>query len=106
MSFQIHITERLADFYIDVSNSSDGTSAQQCAYDTVPYRTAETRIYTCPSNIYGQFVRIRLGSDNHLQLCEVQIQGGMFTGFEKILLHFDYEHIIIMPTSFMWGKKR
>ena len=81
--FQINMTDRLVDFYIDVSNSSDGSSAEQCAYDGVPYQSAETRIYSCPSNIYGQFIRIRFSPNvtRTLQLCEVQVQGGKWMKF-------------------------
>ena len=68
----------LSDFYIDVSNNSDGSSAQQCDYDSTPFGAAETRVYTCPTGIYGRYVRIRFASNKyqHLQLCEVQVQGG------------------------------
>ena len=68
---------RLANFYIDVSNNSDGSSAEQCAYDSVPYGGSETRVYTCPDGIYGRYVRVHYASDKqeHLQLCEVQVQG-------------------------------
>ena len=39
MSFKlINMTGRLDDFYIDVSNSSDGASAERCAHDGVPYK--------------------------------------------------------------------
>ena len=80
----INMTGRLDDFYIDVSNSSDGSSAEQCAYDNVPYKSAETRIYSCPSNTYGQFVRIgfRHNVTGSLQLCEVQVQGGKWKRLE------------------------
>ena len=78
------MTGRLEDFYIDVSNSSDGASAEQCAYDGVRYKSAETRIYSCPSNIYGQFIRIRFRHNitGSLQLCEVQVQGGKWKSLE------------------------
>ena len=93
MSFKlINMTGRLEDFYIDVSNSSDGASAEQCARDGVPYKSAETRIYSCPSNIYGQFIRIRFRHNvtGSLQLCEVQVQGGKWSTLELELsnVHF------------------
>ena len=72
---------RLANFYIDVSNNADGSSAEQCAYDNVPYGASETRVYTCPDGIYGRYVRVRYAPNkqDHLQLCEVQVQGrGMY----------------------------
>ena len=69
--------DRLSSFYIDVYNDTDGTPSQQCAYDTVAYEPSETRVYVCPSEIYGRFVRIRFDSSKteYMQLCEVQVQG-------------------------------
>ena len=74
--------DRLSNFYIDVNNTSDGES-QQCAHDTVAYEPSETRVYVCPSEIYGRFVRIRFDTHKteHLQLCEVQVEGGGKDGF-------------------------
>ena len=70
--------DRLSNFYIDVYNDTDGAPSQQCAYDTVAYEPSETRVYDCPSEIYGRFVRIRFDSSKAelMQLCEVQVQGG------------------------------
>ena len=67
----------MANFYIDVSNNSDGSSAEQCAYDSVPYVGSETRVYVCPDGIYGRYVRVRYATNkqDYLQLCEVQVQG-------------------------------
>ena len=71
---------RLRDFYIDVgfnSDNSDGSAAKQCAYEMIPYSESETRVYTCPPQMVGRYVRIRFSENTreHLQLCEVQIQG-------------------------------
>ena len=69
------LAERLSDFYIDISNNSDGSSARQCAYDPEPYGASETRVYTCSTGMYGQYVRIRFAptKEEYLQLCEVQV---------------------------------
>ena len=68
---------RLSDFYIDVSQEPDESSPQQCAYDSVPYADSQTRVYTCPLMFYGRYVGIRFtgAKAEHLQLCEVQVQG-------------------------------
>ena len=70
---------RLADFFIEVSDNSSGSPAQQCAYDAVMYGPSETRTYECPSPLLGRYVRIRFSSTKnshlHLQLCEVQVEG-------------------------------
>ena len=75
-----HAGERLSDFYINVSNNSDGSFSQECAYESEPFKNAETRVYVCEDAIYGQFVRIGYQENKTevLQLCQVQIQGGMF----------------------------
>ena len=67
--------ERLKNFYIDISNNSDGSSNQQCAYDGAPYTASETRVYICPTGIFGRYARIRLVDNypEYLQLCEVQV---------------------------------
>ncbi len=68
---------RLQNFHIDVSNCSDGTSAQQCAYDAAGFSTSETKVYTCPPGISGRYVRVRF-DDTYtmsLELAEVQVQG-------------------------------
>ena len=67
----------MSNFYIDVSNNADGSLAEECAYETTPFRASETRTYSCPDGIGGRFVRIRFKSDKSefLQLCEVQVQG-------------------------------
>ncbi len=73
--------ERLQKIFIHVSNNSDGSSAQQCAYDAEPYLSSETRVYCCPAGTTGEYVRIRFDAtyNNYLQLCEVQIRGrGIF----------------------------
>ena len=74
----LFVASRLSHFYIDVSNSSNGSSAQQCHHETSPFGASETRVYTCPTEMYGRYVRIRFASNKveHLQLCEVQVQGG------------------------------
>ena len=68
---------RLHDFYIDIGSNSDGSSAKQCAYEMFPFSESETRVYACPPRMVGRYVRIRFSEDRreHLQLCEVQIQG-------------------------------
>ena len=69
--------KRLADFYIDVSNNFDGSSARQCTYDNVPYEVSETRVYTCQSALYGGYVRIHFAQskNSRLTLCKVQVLG-------------------------------
>ena len=69
--------ERLENFYIDVSKNPDGSSAQNCAHDTQPYLSSETRVYICPNPLKGRYVRIRFPQTTrqYLQLCEVQVQG-------------------------------
>ena len=76
--FLYYAGERLSDFYINVSNSSDGISALQCAYESHPFMSAETRVYICEGSLYGQFVRIGFQQNKTeiLQLCQVQVQGG------------------------------
>ena len=64
--------------FIDVSNNSDGSSAQQCVHDRIELAGSETRVYTCPCEMYGRYVRIRypVNQREYLTLCEVQIQSG------------------------------
>ena len=66
------------EFYIDVSNNSDGSSAVQCAHEPNVIPPTETRVYTCPCGVYGRYVRIRYPVDRNafMVLCEVQVQGG------------------------------
>ena len=68
----------LQDFFIDVSNNSDGSSAEQCAHDSKTFAPGETRVYECPCGIYGRYVRIRVDMTrrDNLRLCEVQVQAG------------------------------
>ncbi len=68
---------RLQQIHLDVSNSSDGSSAQQCAYDAAGFNASETRVYTCPAGISGRYVRIRFDDTytSSLELAEVQVQG-------------------------------
>ena len=70
--------EHLENFYIDVSNNSDGSYAQQCAHEPGRLNPSETRVYACPCGIYGRYVRIRYSPDvrKFLTLCEVQVQAG------------------------------
>ena len=65
-------------FYIDVSNNSDGSSAQQCTQDPVQFAPSETRVYACPCGMHGRYVRIRypVNLRANMQLCEVQVQAG------------------------------
>ena len=72
--------ERLTDFFIEVCNNSYGNFAQLCAHNRIPHNNSETRVYTCPSRIFGQYVRVRFleNRTEQLELCEVQIQGGEF----------------------------
>ena len=76
---------RLRDFFIDIGFNSDGSAAKQCAYEMFPFSESETRVYTCPPQMIGRYVRIRFSVNTmeHLQLCEVQIQG-----IGKILRYF------------------
>ena len=63
--------------YIDVSNNSDGSSAQRCFYEPSSLNSGTTRVFTCPSGMHGRYVRIRYAvdrSDFVLCLCEVQVQ--------------------------------
>ena len=71
-------TGNLDNFYIDVSNYSNGSSAEQCAYERVRFVPGETRVYTCPCGMFGRYVRVRFAATvrSYLQLCEVQIQSG------------------------------
>ena len=72
------IADALKPFYIDVSNSSDGSSVQQCAHNSAQFAPSETRVFPCPCGIYGRYVRIRypLEQSAYIVLCEVQIQSG------------------------------
>ena len=75
----IFLTGLKDDFYIDVSNNSDGSSAQQYAHEAGLIPPSETRVYTCPCEMYGKYVRIRYPVDRkdaYMVLCEVQVQGG------------------------------
>ena len=88
--FQIHVREDGAKFYvspltvlkgdifIDVSNNSDGSSAQQCAHDPIQFAPSDSRVYPCPCGMFGRYVRIRypVEKSTYLILCEVQIQSG------------------------------
>ena len=71
------LASRLSDFYIDVSNNTDGSSALRCAYEPTPFSATEARTYSCPDGIGGRYVRVRFQSEKieYLQLCEVQVQG-------------------------------
>ena len=80
MQFSVNISGayRLKNFYINVSNSSDGSSSQICAYEDQPFRSSETRVYICRSYLKGRYVRIGYPSNYtlyFLQLCEVQVKG-------------------------------
>ena len=79
-SHSLSTASRLNDFYIEVSNNSNGNSAQLCAQESVAFTDAETRIYTCPPGVRGKYVTIRFDENNDgiLQLCEVQVQSGKF----------------------------
>ena len=63
-------------FYIDVGNNSDGSSAEHCAYEPNGFKAGETRVYTCPCGMFGQYVRMRypLEVQNQIEICEVQVQ--------------------------------
>ena len=84
--FSLHSANRLSNFYVDVSNNADGSSAQQCAFEAVPFMKAETRVYTCPSAISGRYVRIRFAEAKReiLELCKVQVQGGELFGYFSV----------------------
>ena len=75
-SLNISHAENLKDFYIDVSNNSDGSAAQECAHEPGAYVPSETRVYPCPCGMYGRYVRIRYPVDRvaYMQLCEAQVQ--------------------------------
>ena len=91
------------DIHIDVSNNSDGSSAQQCAFDSRHFAPSETRVYTCPCGMYGRFVRIRfpLDAKRHMQLCEVQVQAGgkdtnsIVIGYIRV--YHKYTTLTVMP---------
>ena len=70
--------QRLSNFYIDVTKSTNDSFPQQCAFDPVPFTASETRVYICQHGTIGKIVRIRFDSNysEFLQLCEVQVQGG------------------------------
>ena len=55
---------------MDVSNNSDGSSAQQCAHEPNSISPRETRVYTCQYT----YVRIRSNAKTYMTLCEVQVQ--------------------------------
>ena len=76
--FSLSSTVDLGHFYIDVSNNSDGSAAQQCAREPNKFDTGTTRVYPCPCGMFGRYVRIRydVGDTNHLLMCEVQVQPG------------------------------
>ena len=59
-----------------VSNTSDGTQAEQCFHNTDPLTSGETRVFACPCGMYGRYVRIQFPVDveKNMALCEVQIQ--------------------------------
>ena len=71
-------TESLDSFFIDVSNNSDVRPAVQCAFEPVKFAASETRVYNCPCEMFGRYVRIRYAGDRrvYFQLCEVQVQSG------------------------------
>ena len=58
-----------------MGNNADGSAAEQCVFDSVPYQASESRVYDCP--LTGQYVRIGFPPNrkNFLQLCEVQVEG-------------------------------
>ena len=66
----------LRNIWIEVSNYSDGRSAELCDQEPDTFIPGETRVYTCPCELYGRYVRIRFAADqrSYLVLCEVQIQ--------------------------------
>ena len=72
------LTDNLSEFYIVVGNNSDGSSAEQCAFESNAFAPSETRVYTCPCGMFGRYNRIRYPVDRYayLQLCEVQVQAG------------------------------
>ena len=88
---------RLDDFYIEVSNNSNGNSAQQCAEESEQFTGAETRVYACPSGVRGRYVRIRFdeSKDGILQLCEVQVQSGKFQLFNIIPIPYPFNYLLI-----------
>ena len=76
---------QLKNFYIDVSNNSNGSSSQICAFEDQPFLSSETKVYICRNYLKGRYVRIRYPSYYRLQLhlCEVQVQG-MERSFHKV----------------------
>ena len=76
-SIKISVAYQLKIFYIDVSNSSNGSLAETCANEDQSFQSSETRVYTCRNYLKGRYVRIRHPSDYQecLHLCEVQVQG-------------------------------
>ena len=94
-------TGYLDNFFIDVSNYSDGSSAQQCAYERVRFVPGETRVYTCPCGMFGRYVRVRFAVTvrSYLQLCEVQIQSA---GTQNNSHHQLQCQVRIHVMSLMW----
>ena len=85
--FHFSVPQRLRNIYIDVSNNTDGSSAQTCVFDNQPYKSSETRVYSCPSHLKGRYVRIGFIPTyrQNLQICEVQVQGIKNSIFNMLL---------------------
>ena len=59
-----------------MSNNSDGSLAEECAFEPNIYAPSESLVYLCPCGIYGRYVLIRypVTVSNHMEVCEVQVQ--------------------------------
>ncbi len=103
---------RLQNFFIVISNNSDGSAEQQCGFDATPFLSCETRVYSCPPETTGRYVRIRfpITHVDFLQLCEVQVQPrgnqtslqsnsfGDFT-HSKFLCTWEHSHLYFCMSS-------
>ena len=83
------LTGNLKDIHIDVSNNSDGSSAQQCFHIADTFTGRVTRVYACPCGMYGRYVRIRYPEEqtSHMYVCELQVQSGGENKIFTYLIH-------------------
>ena len=65
-------------FFIDVGNDTYmyNREGQYCSQES-EFNITQTRVYECPTEIFGRFVRIHFPPDHErrLRLCEVQVFG-------------------------------
>ncbi len=94
---------RLVDFTIEVNNNpTGGNAADICAQEDIPYNSSETRVYPCPLNLVGRYVKIFFNPSraDHLQLCEVQVQGSKLMQKRRQLLPIEFK----LSSSFIFSK--